>query len=184
MVIYNIRTGQNTVLRGLLAEEFAKYMLVKRFPLLIVRPEVALQYIEEIPNGNVIQFLQEYQQTMDYFGIGPVEEDDIIQLTQEGIIKRFFSVKEGLTRYLLDDLWAKQLRGFVIEVKSRTDMNTRAPFYFSFSPKQEAMLKKIENLGLELIIAGVTFQDNWNISVTFTNERGKILSEDFLIKDQ
>ncbi len=184
MVIYNIKTGQNTVLRGLLAEEFARYVLVNRFPLLIIRPEVALQFIEDIPKGKVIHFVQEFHQTMDYLGIGPVEEDDIIHLTQEGVIKRFFSAKEGLTRYLIDDHWAKQLRGFVIEVKSRTDMTARAPFHFSFSPRQDIMLQKIKDIDLEIIIAGVTFQDNWNISVTFTNERGKILSEDFLIKDQ
>jgi hypothetical protein len=184
MVIYNIRTGQNTVLRGLLAEEFAKYILVKRFPLLIIRPNAVLRFLEEIPRGKVIQFILEFQQTMDYLGIGPVQEEDLIHLTQEYIVKRFFSVKEGLTRYLLEDHWAKQLRGFVIEVKSRTEMNSRVPFHYSFSPKQERMLKKIKDVDLEVILCGVTFQDNWNIAVTFTNERGKILAEDFLIIDQ
>jgi len=183
--IYNIKTGQNTVLRGLIAEEFARYILSQRYPILIERPGVILSYLEEMSfNNKRVTFLNKFQKTMDFFGIGPVESRDEHHINPKEIIFRFFYEAEGLGRFLSANDKMDRLRGIIIEVKSRTSINSWTPFQYSFSSKQELMLAQSRNFGFKTILCGVTLENNWNISVSFTNEKGKVLTEDFLVTNQ
>lgn len=180
--IYNIKTGQNTVLRGLIAEEFARYTLTQRFPILIERPRVILDYLDELSlnNGRVI-FLNKFQKTMDFFGIGPIINGNNNQLNTKDMIYKFFYEAEGLGRFLSSNEKNDRLEGIIIEVKSRTSINSWTPFQYSFSSKQELMLAESRRFGFKIILCGVTLENNWNISAIFTDEKEKILTEDFLI---
>ena len=175
MITYNLKTGQNSVLRGLIAEEFARYILIQRMPILILRPKEVLGIVDEYSiKGKNVEFLRKYQQTIDFFGIGPVLQDDILQLSTEQIIKRFFIEKGDLTRYLMKEPKSLSQRGVIIEVKSRTMVNPRDPFEFSFSPNQELMLKE-DYEDFDIILCGVTLSDDWNLSVVFYDRNQKII---------
>lgn len=177
---YNLKRGENTVLRGLVAEEFARYILSQRFPILIIRPSMALKYLEKSSvKGRHVDFLLKNQKTMDFLGIFPFFQDKNAQLTSEEIVCRFFYEKEGLVRYLSKEPLINQLRGFIIEVKSRTSTNSWAPFQFSFSTNQKEMLDQSQRFDFEIILCGVTFASDWNLSAVFCDINQKILSEDF-----
>ena len=78
MITYNVMTGQNTVLRGLVAEEFVRYTLTQRMPIIILRPRFILEKLASFSiKGKKIDFLRKYQQTMDFFGIGPIKSLEI-----------------------------------------------------------------------------------------------------------
>ena len=178
---YNILEGGNTVLRGLIAEEYARYILIQRYPLTILRPKTVLHYLrKKMIKGQIVNFIKKYNQTMDYFGIGPIFEEDTQQLSTEEIVSTFFYAKEGLPQFMNKNEWVDKLEGFIIEVKSRTNMNSWAPFQYSLSTKQEKMINQSKKLGFNTILCGVTFGNNWNLSVVITNEYGKILPRDFL----
>ncbi len=182
---YNIRTGKNTVLRGLIAEEFARYILLQKYPLLIIKPFIALQYLEKAGiKGQSVQFLQKYQHTMDYLGIGPIEKKKELKLQNEEIVIRFFLLKEGLTRFLELYSWEHKLKGYIIEVKSRTSITSWAPFRYTISQNQELMFNEIKKFGFELILCGVTFEPKWNLSITLYNHKGKIFQDNFLSSDK
>ena len=184
MITYNLKTGQNSVLRGLIAEEFARYILTQRMPIFILRPKVVLEIIDESSiKGKNVDFLRKYQQTMDFFGIGPVLREDVLQLSTEQIIKKFFIEKGDLTRYLINDQRSLIQRGFIIEVKSRTKANLREPFEFSFSPNQELMLKH-DYEDFDIILCGVTFSEDWNLSVVFCDRNQKLIPKEYFSIDQ
>ncbi|MFX1285270.1 MAG: hypothetical protein ACFFB5_16580 [Promethearchaeota archaeon] len=181
-MFYNLIKGENTVLRGLIAEEFARYILSQRFPILVIRPAAALRYLETTSiQGRNIDFLQKNQKTMDFLGITPYFQREEFQLTPKETIYKFFNEEEGLNRYLRNETHFNQLKGFVIEVKSRTSTNSWAPFRFSFSPNQEEMLVECQKLNFDIILCGVTFTSDWNLSVVFCDRQQKILSEDFFV---
>lgn len=180
--IYNIKTGQNTVLRGLIAEEFARYMLSQRFPILIERPRVILDYLDELSlNNDRVSFLSKFQKTMDFFGIGPIMNGDSNQFNTKDMMYKFFYEAEGLGRFLSSNERTDPLRGIIIEVKSRTSINSWTPFQYSFSSNQESMLAESRRFGFKVMLCGVTLENNWNISAIVTDEKGKILTENFLI---
>jgi hypothetical protein len=184
-LFYNLKTGQNTVLRGSVAEEFARYTLSQRMPILILRPSVALKYLENASiKGRYVDFLKKNQQTMDFLGIYPFFSEGKQYTTVEETVCRFFYEKEGLTRYIIKDNQITQLRGFIIEVKSRTTTNTWAPFEFSLSPNQEEMLNQSKGFALEIILCGVTFSSDWLLTIVFCDGKQKILPEEFFIIDQ
>ena len=177
MLSYNLKTGQNTALRGLIAEEFARYVLMNRFPLIVVRPQLILDVIKtEGISGVFKTFLEKYQQTMDYFGICISENDQ--DSSAKDIFLNFFWQKEGLTRFLIPEK-NQNLRGFIIEVKSRTTNNAWAPFNYSFSPNQTQMLDECKDMKIEVILCGVTLENNWNLTITFADRNQKVLAEDF-----
>ncbi|UCE13053.1 MAG: hypothetical protein JSV04_12780 [Candidatus Heimdallarchaeota archaeon] len=180
---YNLLTGENTVLQGLVAEEFARYILSQRFPILIIRPTTALKYLENSDiRGKYIDFLTRNQKTMDFFGIFPFSHDEEYQFTPEEIVCQFFYEKEGLNRYLNKNSLAKLLRGFIIEVKSRATRNSWAPFQFSLSKNQSKLVNQSQRFNFDIILCGVTFTDDWNLSVVFYDRNQKILSNDFFYK--
>ncbi len=184
-LLYNLKTGQNTVLRGSVAEEFARYILSQRLPILILRPSAVLKYLENaVIKGRYVDFLRKNQQTMDFLGIYPFFAEGKHYTTVEETVCRFFYEKEGLTRYIIQDNQINQLRGFIIEVKSRTSSNTWAPFQFTFSPNQEEMLNQSRGFDLEIILCGVTFSSDWLLTIVFCNGKQKILPEEFFIIDQ
>ena len=77
-IAYNIKTGQNTVLRGLIAEEFARYTLTQRYPIIMLRPIKVLEYLSKYSvQGAHTNFLNQFQQTMDFIGFGPINEREI-----------------------------------------------------------------------------------------------------------
>ena len=133
MITYNVMTGQNTVLRGLVAEEFVRYTLTQRMPIIILRPRFILEKLASFSiKGKKIDFLRKYQQTMDFFGIGPIIREDKLQFSIEQIIYNFFVNKGNLDQYLSGVQQVQILKGFIIEVKSRTTANPRDFFEFSF----------------------------------------------------
>ena len=184
-LIYNLKTGQNTVLRGSVAEEFARYILSQRIPILILRPSIVLKHLEKASiEGRYVEFLKKNQQTMDFLGIFPFFAGGKQFPTVEETVCRFFYEKEGLTRFIIKDNKMNQLKGFIIEVKSRTTSNTWAPFQFSFSPNQEEMFNQSRRFDLEIILCGVTFSSDWILTIVFCNGNQKILPEEFFMRDQ
>ncbi len=179
MLSYNLKTGQNTVLRGLIAEEFARYVLMNRFSIIVVRPDFILDLIKvEGISGTFKSFLEKYQQTMDYFGVSITETDQDSSL--KDIFLKFFWQKEGLTRFLVPEK-NQALRGFIIEVKSRTTSNAWTPFNYSFSPNQIQMFDECKDMKIDVILCGVTMEDNWNLTITFADRNQKILSDNFFV---
>ena len=177
---YNLLKGENTVLRGFVAEEFARYTLSKRLPILIIRPVKALKILDEASIvGRYVDFIRKNQQTMDFIGITPYYKDDPFRLRREEIICQFFYEKEGLTRFLLNNASSKQLDGYIIEVKSRTSTDSWAPFQYSFSPNQLEMIDQSQKYNFNIILSGVTFASDWNLSVVFCDHNQRILSEEF-----
>lgn len=184
-MFYNLVKGENTVLRGLIAEEFARYILSQRFPILILRPSTALTYLDRASvTGRNVDFLRKNQKTMDFLGISPFFHSEDFQLTPEETVIGFFYNREGLIRYLKENGDVTQLRGFIIEVKSRTSTNSWAPFQFTFSPNQKQMLDQNLRSEFEVLLCGVTFASDWNLSVVFCDENQKIITEDFFIRDR
>ena len=183
MITYNVKTGQNTVLRGVIAEEFVRYTLTQRMPIIILRPRFILEKLASFSiKGKKIDFLRKYQQTMDFFGIGPIIRDDKLQFSIEQIIYNFFFNKRNLDQYLSGVQQIQTLKGFIIEVKSRTTANPRDFFEFSFSPNQEMMLTQLID-DFDVILCGVTFTENWNLSVVFCDRNQKILPSDYFSID-
>jgi len=177
---YNLLKGENTVLKGLVAEEFARYTLSKRLPILIVRPSRALKYLDEASIvGKYVDFVRKNQQTMDFIGIAPYYKDDDYRFKPEEVICQFFYKKEGLIRFLSNETLSNQFSGFIIEVKSRAGINSWAPFQFSFSTNQLEMIDQSQNYDFKIILSGVTFASDWNLSVVFCDKNQKMLSEDF-----
>ena len=177
---YNLLKGENTVLRGLLAEEFTRYTLAKRLPILIIRPVKALNFLEKASiTGKYVDFIRMNQQTMDFIGITPYYRDNDLRVRPEDLVCQFFYEKEGLTRFLSNNALSKQLGGFIIEVKSRTSTDSWAPFQFSFSPNQLGMIDQSQNYDFKIILSGVTFSSDWNLSVVFCDRNQRVLSEEF-----
>ncbi|MFX0123036.1 MAG: hypothetical protein ACFFAE_05315 [Candidatus Hodarchaeota archaeon] len=180
-MLYNLLKGENTVLRGLVAEEFTRYILSQRFPILIVRPSTALKYLDKTSiEGRYVDFLRKNQQTMDFLGIAPYYRENDFRFKPEEVICQFFYEKEGLTRFLENEGATTQLRGYIIEVKSRTGLSTWSPFQFSFSPNQMKMLDQSQNYDFKIVLSGVTFASDWNLSVVFCDKNQKIFPEDFI----
>lgn len=184
-MFYNLLKGENTVLKGLVAEEYARYTLSQRFPILIVRPSIALKYLDKASIvGRYVDFIRKNQQTMDFLGIAPYYKDDNFHFKPEEIICQFFYAKEGLTRFLIQETSSNQLSGFIIEVKSRTGINAWAPFQFSFSPNQKEMIDQSQRYDLKIILSGVTFASDWNLSIAFCDKNQKMISEEFFKSNQ
>lgn len=182
--IYNIKNGQNTVLRGFLAEEFARYMLVQKFPLLIVRPRKVIELlVNEKFKSRHLEFLIKYQQTMDFIGFGPIIQTLEEQNTLRESLINFFYAQDGLTKYFDSTHSSSKIEGYLIEVKSRTSENYWKPFNYSFSVKQEEMFEESRNYNFNIIICGVTFEDDWNLGILYTDRNGKILPSDLISKE-
>ncbi|UCG03698.1 MAG: hypothetical protein JSW11_06865 [Candidatus Heimdallarchaeota archaeon] len=178
-MLYNLLTGENTVLRGLIAEEFTRYILTQRFPILIVRPSTVLKYLDKASIvGRYVDFIRKNQQTMDFLGIAPYHREN--EFKPEEIIYQYFSEKEGLTRFLKAKNNLPWLKGYVIEVKSRTGINTWSPFQFSFSPNQIKMLNQIQNYDFKIVLSGVTFVSDWNLSIVFCDKNQRQYLGDFI----
>ncbi|MFX0015591.1 MAG: hypothetical protein ACFFB2_11585 [Promethearchaeota archaeon] len=185
LLIYNILKGENTVLRGLIAEEFVRYILSQRFPILIVRPSIALRYLDNASiKGRYVDFLRKNQQTMDFLGLTPFFRDNHILTTPEETVCRFFYEKEGLSLYLKKESLFPQLQGFIVEVKSRTSENSWAPFNYSFSTNQIEMFQQSKDFDFTIVLCGVTFTSDWNLSVVFCDENQKVLPQDFFVINQ
>ncbi len=179
-----MKNGQNTVLRGLLAEEFARYFLTQKYPLLIMRPVKVLDILSEdkLMSGH-FEFLEKYQQTMDYIGFGPINQPLEEHSTHRETILNYFYEQNGLTKYFSGLRPSIKINGYIIEVKSRTGENFWKPFNYSFSVKQEQMFEESKKYNFKIILCGITFEKDWNLGVIFTNQRGKILPPDFVTKD-
>lgn len=180
-MLYNLRNGENTVLRGLVAEEAACYILTQRYPILVLRPKKALNYLDRgAVEGTSVEFLRKNQKTMDFFGLFPFFRSDDLQMTTEEIICKFFLEKEGLDHYFTKEPFTQQVKGFIIEVKSRTTENTWTPFDFVFSTNQKKMFNQCNKINFRIILCGVTFAPDWNLSIVFCDINQKILPENFL----
>jgi hypothetical protein len=184
--IYNIKTGKNTALRGLLAEEFARYTLSQRHPIIVLRPAKILEYLsEQAVEGLHVQFLRRYVHTMDFFGLGPVlETEESLSIPLSKIIQDFFYEQDGLTKYLVQPLPDVTIKGYIIEVKSRSTKNYWRPFQYKFSVNQEKMFLQSKRINFEVILCGVTFANDWDMAVVFTNLEGKILPQGYFMQDQ
>ena len=184
--IYNIKTGKNTVLRGQIAEEFARYTLTQRYPIIVFRPEKVLEFLDEQSiDGPHVQFLRQYAQTMDFFGLGPIlENDESPSIPINKMVQDYFYYQNGLTKYLVQPLLDVSPKGYIIEVKSRSTKNYWKPFHYSFSENQERMFSQSKRFNLEIVLCGVTFAQNWEIAVVFTNLEGKILPQEYFMQDQ
>ncbi|MFW9778305.1 MAG: hypothetical protein ACFFE8_05575 [Candidatus Heimdallarchaeota archaeon] len=181
---YNILTGQNSVLRGLIAEEFVRYFMSQQFPLLVLRPKIVLRYLDDTNiRGRTVNFVRKYQQTMDFFGLGPIDESMLLQRSAKDLLTSWFYMNEGLPRFFQDDDYVLRLHGFAIEVKSRTTSKIWSSFQYNFSPNQENMFEECNEVGLQSILCGVTFGANWDISIVFANHRGKIIPMVNLLND-
>ncbi|MHA2293822.1 MAG: hypothetical protein ACXACK_16795 [Candidatus Hodarchaeales archaeon] len=184
-MFYNLRNGENTVLRGLVAEEAARYILTQRYPILVLRPKKALNYLDSgAVEGRSVEFLRKNQKTMDFFGIFPFFRDKDLQMTTEEIICKFFLEKEGLDHYITKESFTQHVKGFVIEVKSRTTENTWAPFNFGFSSNQKKMFNQCQQFDFTTILCGVTFAPDWNLSIVFCDINQRIFSDNFLASNQ
>ncbi|WP_455139989.1 hypothetical protein [Candidatus Hodarchaeum mangrovi] len=183
MWTYNIEKGSNTKLRGLISEEFVRYTLLTNFPILVIRPTKAIKILDDNAiSGEFVQFLKDYEQTMDFFGIGPIPKENQTYISLNEIIINYFHKLRGLNRFFHHAKWIEELDGFIIEVKSRTSANALSPFNYSLSDKQKQMVNYGKKLGLKVILGGVTFERNWKLSLMFTNEIGKIIGNDYFLK--
>ena len=107
-----------------------------------------------------------------------------IPLSIEEIIVAFFRKQDGLTKFLHSDVSIGEIRAFLIEVKSRTTKKYWKPFQYSFSENQEKMFLEVTKYNFEILLCGVTFADDWEISVVYADLKGKILPKDFLTGDR
>jgi hypothetical protein len=122
---------------------------------------------------------------MDFIAFGPIDEpESTIPLSVTEIIVAFFHKQDGLTKFFPSGSKIEGLKGFIIEVKSRTTEYHWKPFQYSFSKNQELMFTKCKNFNFDVILCGVTFANDWEVSVVFTDLKGKILPPDFLRGDQ
>jgi hypothetical protein len=185
-IIYNIKTGRNTVLRGLIAEEFARYTLTQRYPVIVFRPEKVLEFLaEQSIEGGHVQFLRQYSHTMDFFGLGPILlADDSPSIPISKLVQDFFYKQDGLTKFLKQPAQEVPTRGYIIEVKSRSTKNYWKPFQYSFSENQDKMFSNSKRFNLEIVLCGVTFAQEWDIAVVFTNLKGKVLPQGYFMEDQ
>jgi hypothetical protein len=186
LIIYNIKTGKNTVLRGLIAEEFARYTLTQRYPVIVIRPEKVLEFLtEQSIEGPHVQFLRQYSHTMDFFGLGPIlVADDSPSISISKMVQDFFYKQNGLTKFLIQPFQEVPTRGYIIEVKSRSTKNYWKPFQYSFSENQEKMFSNSKLFNFEIVLCGVTFAQEWEIAVVFTNLEGKILPQGYFMEDR
>jgi len=183
MWTYNIEKGSNTKLRGLISEEFVRYTLMANFPILVIKPTRAIKILDDNAiSGEFVQFLRDYNQTMDFFGIGPISKEEQTLISINEIVINYFHKLRGLNRFFHRVKWIEELDGFIIEVKSRTSANALTPFNYSLSDKQKQMLYNGKKLGLNVIFGGVTFERNWKLSVMFTNEIGTIIGNDYFLR--
>jgi len=169
-----------------LAEEFARYSLTQRHPVIVLRPEKILTYLsEKNVDGPHVQFLRRYAYTMDFFGFGPVlETEELLSIPLNKLIQDFFYKQNGLTKYLVQPLSEVSINGYIIEVKSRSTKNYWKPFQYSFSSNQEKMFTQSKRFNLEVLLCGVTFAQDWEMAVVFTNLEGKILPQGYFMQDQ
>ncbi len=152
-------------------------------PLLILRPKIVLDLLDELMiKGSLVDFLWKYQQSMDFFAIGPILSEDAAQFSTEQLIQKFFYSKGDLTKYLPNNQQSQILKGFIIEVKSRTTANPREFFEFSFSPNQELMLSQCGE-DFDIILCGVTFTENWDLSIAFYDRNLKIIPKNYFSID-
>ncbi|MCK4849433.1 MAG: hypothetical protein KAT16_10420 [Candidatus Heimdallarchaeota archaeon] len=123
---------------------------------------------------------------MDFFGLGTpiLETEESLTIPLNKLFQDFFYEQNGLTKYLVNPLPELTIKGYIIEVKSRSTKNYWSPFQYSFSSNQEKMFLESKKLNLEVILCGVTFSQNWDIAVVFTNLEGKILSKEYFMQDQ
>ena len=122
---------------------------------------------------------------MDFIGFGPIQQTDTsVPLSISDLVRNFFYQQDGLIRFLPSNSLQNTLNGYIIEVKSRSKKNHWNPFIYSFSPKQEEMFSKATKYRFKEILCGVTLANGWEISVIFTNVKGKILSEDYFNLNQ
>lgn len=182
-MVYNIKTGSNTVLRGLLAEEFTRYTLSQRYPIIVLRPHKVIEILtENQTEGPHFNFLTQYQKTMDFIGFGPIQMTETSPpLSISDLVQNFFYHQDSLIRYFPSNSFESKLTSYIIEVKSRSTKNHWNPFIYSFSPNQEEMLLKASKYRFKVILCGVTLANDWEISVIFTNPQGKILPQDFFL---
>ncbi len=122
---------------------------------------------------------------MDFFGLGPVlETNELPSIPISKMIQDFFYKQDGLTKYLVQPLQEVPTRGYIIEVKSRSTKNYWNPFYYSFSENQEKMFSQSKRFNFEIVLCGVTFAQDWEIAVVFTNLEGKVLPQGYFMQDQ
>ena len=173
-------------MRGLIAEEFARYTLLQKFPLIVLRPIKVLDYLEERKiRSPHAKFLQKYSHTMDFFGIGPISDSEEMPAIPTGkLIQDYFYRQDGLTKFIAQPSSQNLIKGYIIEVKSRSTKNHWKPFQYSFSSNQERMLSRLKKYNFEVIICGVTFAKDWKMAVVFTNQDGKIISLSNIMQDQ
>jgi hypothetical protein len=135
--------------------------------------------------GPHVEFLREYSHTMDYFGLGPIlENEESLTIPITKVIQDFFYKQDGLTKYLVQPLSEDIIKGYIIEVKSRSSKNYWKPFQYSFSHNQEKMFSKSKRFNFQVILCGVTFASDWEMAVVFTNLEGKVLPQEYFIQDQ
>ena len=185
-MVYNIKTGANTVLRGLIAEEFARYTLGQRYPIIVLRPSKVIEILSKNQTkGPHFDFLVQYQQTMDFIGFDFIQQPETSPpLSISDLVQNFFYHQDGLTRYLPSTSLELRLNGYIIEVKSRSTKNHWNPFIYSFSSNQEEMFLQAIKYRFKVILCGVTLANDWEISVIFTNPQGKILPQNFFNSGQ
>ncbi len=122
---------------------------------------------------------------MDFIGFGPIEDPETtIPQSTPDLVQTFFFQQDGLTRYLHPNQKYINLKGYIIEVKSRSTQNHWKPFTYSFSPNQEDMFAKAMKYRFKVVICGITLANDWEISMVLTNPQGKVLSQDFFNSDQ
>jgi hypothetical protein len=174
------------VLRGLIAEEYVRYTLTQHHPLIVLRPEKVLNFLIELSiEGPYVKFLRQYSQTMDFFGLGPIiESNESLPIPISKMIQDFFYEQSGLTKYIVQPRQEVPTRGYIIEVKSRSTKNYWKPFQYTFSDNQEQMFSQSKRFNFEIVLCGVTFAQNWEIAVVFTNLEGKILPQEYFKQDQ
>lgn len=177
---YDILTGKNTVLRGLIAEEAASYLLKRKLNLIIFRTDKILKFIRKHKiKTNRGKFIRKYKQTMDFFGIYIPEEvrkNSLISL--ESVLLSFFTEKEDLRGFIGENLLKECIKGYVIEIKSRVTNSPTKSFNFSFSENQQQMIKKLKNhKSLDLLVVGITMCNNWIINATFFDKNLNVISK-------
>ncbi len=122
---------------------------------------------------------------MDFIGFGPIKNNETsLPELGSGLVRNYFYEQDGLTPFLPSNSEQTKINGYIIEVKSRTTKNHWKPFTYSFSINQEKMFSKSVKYKFKVVLCGVSFAEDWELSVVLTNPQGKILPEDYFNSDQ
>jgi|TARA_B100000315_G_scaffold258182_1_gene309429 hypothetical protein len=154
---YNILTG-NSQVKGKIGEILAAHYLSEQ-GFIINKPYRVLKILEnaKVPNNYEVQFLNQYQKTMDYFAVYP--RVDPLLIRREAICETF--TQGGLNKYTS----ANSSKGYVVEVK--TCVNKK----HGITKRQLKMFHLAEKLGFGGMLIFVKLKENYSTEIVILKDR-------------